>query len=109
MILEGGSDSLSNTAETTQPNHRLLAWEQFRFAVAVLLLAAAVVKIINMQHILTGGGLLRTMPRLVAVVTFESAVATFLIVGNRFLSWLLALTTFAIFVTSTIYGIAIDQ
>ena len=109
MTLEGGSDSLSTTVETTQPRRRTFDWEQFRFAVAVLLLAAAVVKIFNMQQILTGSGLLRTMPRLVAVVAFEAAVATFLIVGNRFWSWLLALTTFSIFLTSAVYAIATDQ
>ena len=100
---------MSITTETTQPSRRPFDWEQFRFALAVLLLAAAVVKIRNMPQILTGNGLLGTMPRLVAVVAFEAAVAAFLIVGNRFLSWLLALTTFAIFVTSAIYGIVTDQ
>ncbi len=109
MIPDGDSDSMSNTAETTQPGREPFDWEQIRFAVAVLLLTAAVVKICNMQHILTGGGLLRTMPRLVAVVAFEAVVATFLIVGNRFWSWLLALTTFSIFVTSAVYAIATDQ
>lgn len=109
MIPDGDSDSMSNTAETTQPGREPFDWEQFRFALAVLLFAAAVVKIFNMQQILTGSGLLRTMPRLVAVMAFEAVVATFLLVGNRFWSWLLALTTFVIFLTSAVYGIATDQ
>lgn len=81
----------------------------FRFAVAALLLAAAVGKIFNMAQILTGGGLLGTMPRLAAVTAFEAAAAAWLIVGNRFLAWLLTLTTFAIFVTSAVYAMATDQ
>ena len=109
LIRNSGSNSMSNTPDTTQPDRRRFGWEQFRFAVAVLLFAAAVVKIFNMQQILTGSGLLRTMPRLVAVAAFEAALATWLIVGNRFLSWLLTLTTFSIFVTSAIYVIATDQ
>ena len=76
---------------------------------AALLLAAAVGKIFNMAQILTGGGLLGTMPRLAAVTAFEAAAATYLIVGNRFLAWLLTLTTFAIFVTSAVYAMATDQ
>ncbi len=100
---------MSNSSNTTQHDQRQLSWEQFRFAVAALLLAAAVVKIFNMPQILTGGGLLGTMPRLVAVTAFEAAAAAFLIVGNRFCSWLLTLTTFSIFVASTIYAMMTDQ
>jgi hypothetical protein len=62
-----------------------------------------------MAQILTGGGLLGTMPRLAAVTAFEAAAAAWLIVGNRFLAWLLTLTTFAIFVTSAVYAMATDQ
>ncbi len=100
---------MSNTPDTTQPDGRPFGWEHFRFAVAALLLATAVVKIFNMAQILTGGGLLGTMPRLAAVTAFEAAAAAYLIVGNRFLAWLLTLTTFATFATSTVYAMATDQ
>ena len=93
----------------TQPDGRSFGWEHFRFAVAALLLAATVGKIFNMAQILTGCGLLGTMPRLVAVTAFEAAAAAYLIVGNRFLAWLLTLITFAIFVTSAFYAMATDQ
>ena len=91
---------MSDTPDTTRPAGGKFGWEYFRFAVAALLFATAVVKIVNMAQILTGGGLLGTMPRLVAVTAFEAAAAVYLIVGNRCLAWLLTLTTFAIFVTS---------
>ncbi|QDT46811.1 hypothetical protein Pan258_08310 [Symmachiella dynata] len=100
---------MSDSTDTTQSTGGTLGWESFRFAVAALLFATAVVKIVNMAQILTGGGLLGTMPRLVAVTAFEAAVAVYLIVGNRCLAWLLTLTTFAIFVASTLYAISMDQ
>lgn len=49
------------------------------------------------------------MPRLAAVTAFEAAAAAYLIAGNRFLAWLLTLTTFAIFVASGLYALATDQ
>lgn len=100
---------MSETTETTQPVGRRFGWEQFRFAVAALLLAAAVSKIVNMAEILTGGCLLGTLPRLLAVTAFEAAAAAYLIFGNRFLAWLLTLTTFGIFVTSAVHAMATDQ
>ena len=100
---------MSDTPDTTRPADGKFGWEYFRFAVAALLLATAVLKIVNMAQILTGGGLLGTMPRLVAVMAFEAAIAVYLIVGNRCLAWLLTLTTFAIFVTSTLYAISTNQ
>ncbi len=100
---------MSKTPDATQPDGRPFGWEHFRFTVAALLLAAAVSKVFNMAQILSGGGLLGTMPRLAAVTAFEAAAAAYLIVGNRFLAWLLTLTTFAIFVTSAVYAMAKDQ
>lgn len=100
---------MSNTPETKQPDLRPIGWEQFRFAVAALLLAATFAKIFNMPQILIGGGLLGTMPRLVAVAAFEAIAAAYLIVGNWFWAWLLTLTTFIIFVTSAVYAIATNQ
>lgn len=100
---------MNDIPETTQPDSRPFGWESFRFAVAALLMAAAVTKVFNMGQILTGGGLLGTMPRLVAVIAFEAAAAAYLIVGDRFLSWLLTLVTFATFATSTVYAITTNQ
>lgn len=77
--------------------------------VAALLLVASVVKLFNMWQILTGGGLLGTAPRLIAVVAFEAVAAVWLIVGNRFWAWVLTLTTFSIFVAAAVYAIATDQ
>jgi hypothetical protein len=91
------------------PDVRQFGWKQFRFAVAALLLTAAVVKIFNVPEIFAGGGLLATKLRLVAVIGFEGAAATFLIIGNRYWSWLLTLTTFAVFVASAMYALATDQ
>ncbi|MFN8706267.1 MAG: MauE/DoxX family redox-associated membrane protein [Planctomyces sp.] len=96
-------------SDITQPDRRRFGWEQFRFVVAALLLTAAIYKIFRMQEILTGSGLLRTMPRLVAVASFEAAAATWLTVGNRFWSWLLTLTTFGVFIASALYAIATNQ
>ena len=100
---------MSQTPETTQPGGRRFGWEQFRFVVAALLLAAAVSKIVNMAQILTGSCLLNSMPRLVAVTAFEAAAVAYLMVGNRFLSWLLTLGTFAVFVASAVYAMATDR
>ncbi len=100
---------MSNIADTTQSERRQFDWERFRFAVSALLLAAAAIKIFSMPQILTGGGLLATIPRLVAVVAFEAVAAACLIVANRFWAWLLTLTTFTIFVTSAVYAMATNQ
>ncbi|MCA9028294.1 MAG: hypothetical protein KDA86_23990 [Planctomycetaceae bacterium] len=100
---------MSIDPESTKLGDRAIGWEQFRFAVAALLMAAVGVKIFNMAQILTGGGLLGAMPRLVAVTAFEGAAATYLIVGNRVLSWLLTLATFAIFAAATVYAMATNQ
>lgn len=100
---------MSNRADTPEPESRQFTWEQFRFGVSALLLAAAVIKIFNMPQILSGDGLLATLPRLVFVVAFEAVAAACLIVGNRFWTWLLTLATFTIFVTSAVYAIATNQ
>jgi len=104
-----GGKSLRDTLDTTDPDLRRFGWKQFRFVVAALLLAAAVVKLVNMRQILVSDSLLGTMPRLVAVAAFETALATFLMIGNRFWSWVLTLTTFAIFITSSVYAMATNQ
>ncbi|MCA9075941.1 MAG: hypothetical protein KDA93_13010 [Planctomycetaceae bacterium] len=100
---------MGDPSDTTRPDAKPFGWEYFRFVVAALLMAAAVVKFLNMAQIMTGGGLLGTMPRLVAVTAFEAAAAVYLIVGNRRLSWLLTLTTFTIFAASTVYAMATNQ
>jgi len=101
-----GSDSMD---ATTKADVRWAGWKRFRFVVAAVLLTAAVVKIFTIPEIIAGRGLLATQPRLVSVIGFEAAVATFLIIGHRFWSWLLALSTFAIFVGSALYALSTDQ
>jgi len=58
-----------------------------RFAVAALLFAAAVTKVVNTPQILAGGGLLGTTPRLTFVIAFEATAATWLLIGNWNFCW----------------------
>lgn len=102
-------DSSVSVAETTNSDERRFGWKRFRFVVAAVLLAAAVVKLFTLPEIIAGRGLLATKLRLVSVVGFETAAATFLIVGSRFWSWLLALATFTVFVGAAVYALATDQ
>ena len=85
------------------------AWGQIRFFVAALLLFAAAVKVVSTPQILAGGGLLGTAPRLTCVVAFEASMATYLIIGNLFLSWILTLVVFVVFVVSAGYALATGQ
>lgn len=70
---------------------------------------AAVTKGVNMPLILAGDGLLGTLPRLLFVIAFESAAATYLVIGSLWWSWLLTLVTFTIFVISSLYAMATDR
>ena len=95
--------------EETRRGDRLFGWQQLRFAVAAVLFAAAVSKIINSPQILAGGGLLGTTPRLLFVIAFEATAATWLVIGSLFWSWILTLVTFSVFVASTGYAVFTGQ
>jgi len=96
-------------AERTPRNRQGFSWQQLRLAVAVLLLAAAATKVVNTAHILAGGGLLGTVPRLLFVIAFEATAAVWLVIGNLYWSWILTLVTFSVFVASTSYAILTGQ
>ena len=84
-------------------------WNQLRFAVAALLLAAAATKVVDTPRILSGEGLLGSPPRLVFVIAFEAAAGVWIAVGDRFLSWIVTLVVFGVFVLSTAYAIVTGQ
>ena len=102
-------DSPIESTEESAPTGKRFGWSQLRFLVAALLFAAAVTKVVKTSQILAGGGLLGTMPRLLFVIAFEASAATWLLIGNLFLSWILTVAVFAVFVASTGYAIMTGQ
>ncbi len=95
--------------EERAATQRPFGWNQLRYAVAGLLLAAAATKVIDTPRILAGGGLLGTLPRIVFVTAFEAAAAAWIVVGDRFVSWILTLAIFVVFVVSTTWAILTGQ
>ena len=85
------------------------AWSYLRFGIAALLVVAAGAKILNVGQILSGDGLLSSRSLLLAVIAFEAAVATYLLIGNTVRSWWLTLATFSAFAVSAGYAIATGQ
>lgn len=72
-------------------------WYYLKFAVALLLFAAAGAKVLQIAEILSGDGLLASKPLLLAAIAFEVAIGAYLLEGNPFWSWTLTLATFSIF------------
>lgn len=84
-------------------------WYYVRYAIAFVLLVAAGAKIVNRVEILAGDGLLSTRPMLLVAIGFESAVASFLMFGDLFSSWVVTGATFVVLSGISAYAIATGQ
>jgi hypothetical protein len=80
------------------------AWAVLRLMIAGLLFVAAVAKVVNAVQILHGHGLLNSPPLLFALIAFEGAVATYLLIGDRNRAWRISVATFTMFVVAAGYA-----
>ncbi len=94
-----------NNNESSRDN----AWTYLKCAIAAILFLAAGAKVVNIVPILSGDGLLSSQPILLAVIVFEAAAGTYLLIGNDYLSWTLALMTFGLFALFSVYALATGQ
>ncbi len=81
-------------------------WNYVRFFVAAVLLSAAISKFVRMTEILAGDGLLGNRYMLLAVIGIETTLATFLLMGDLFHSWLAVFGTFGVFSVFSGYALA---
>lgn len=97
---------MSSTSEETAAN---MGWLRLRFIVAAILLFAAAAKIANLPQILAGDGLLSNRSLLLAVISFEAGIATFLCLAAPVTSWRLTILTFAILASTASYAVITGQ
>jgi hypothetical protein len=72
-------------------------WPFAKTATAILLGSAAIVKVLGFNEILLSDGLLSSRHALLAVIVIESAISVFVLLADRWASWLVASITFGTF------------
>jgi hypothetical protein len=99
--------------ERSQSNSRsrpaLISWGSLRIAIAMLLLIAAGAKIRDITRILAGDGLLSSQPLLMVAIGIETALAVYLLIGDRRWSWRLTIALFSAFAVTSGYAWATGQ
>jgi hypothetical protein len=95
---------LDESHESSRSRPALVSWSYLRIAVAALLLIAVVAKVQDITRILAGEGLLSSKPLLLTAIGIESALAVYLLIGDRRWSWRLTIALFSIFTVISGYA-----
>lgn len=84
-------------------------WSMLRAFLGLFLFLAAGAKSLHLVTILEADGLLSWRPLLLIAITFEAALATYLIIGDAVWAWRLTVPTFVVFALSALIAIATDR